>query len=345
MKGIVAALTGLAIFALVVLAVLLVRPQASPHGTPAGAAAPARLPGASVDSTDFDTYAEQGRKLKNTPASWRGTKPDGDLREDAKHNLIVDDGVRRRFEYFLSALGEDDLNVIRARLAAHLQAALSPKAAVQAWRLFQQYLGYREALRDLSSHGDSVEGLRATLGERQALRQRWFDAPTTEAFFGFQDRYARFALDRRAILENDQLSSAEKQTRLSDLEAQLPDHLRKLVTASRKPASVARHVAAMRADQVSEARIYQYRQQQLGEAAAQRLQNLDQQRNQWQQRYQDYRQQRQAIIDSGLAREDREAEIRRLRERLFSNNGQRRVRALDRIQARGDGDQLDAPPP
>jgi len=297
--------------------------------------APARTEAPTVESgagdSEFQDYVARGRKLGEEPASWRGTVPDGALREDEQGNLLVSEDVRRRFDYFLSALGEEELNVLRGRVAAHLQAALSATAARQAWDLFERYIGYRAALRELDEHDGSVAGMRRSLEERRALRDQWFSATTREAFFGFRDRYADFALQRRELLENDQLDPADKKARLQALEAGLPDDMREMVRASRRPAEVAEAVRRLREQDASEARIYQYREQRLGAEAAERLDDLDRRREQWRERYQAYQEQRRAIEDSGLAEEDREDAVQRLRASLFDETEQRRVRALDRI--------------
>ena len=300
-----------------------------PPATAARASAPA-TPDAVTQSV-FEDYVARGRKLDDTPPSWRGTVPDGELREDDRGNLIVSEQVRRRFDYFLSALGEEELNVLRARVAAHLKAALSETAARQAWTLFERYIGYRAALRDLNEHDGSVAGMRRSLDERRALRDQWFSATTGEAFFGFRDRYAEFALQRREILENNRLDQAEKATRLETLEARLPDDMREMVRASRRPAEVAETVSTLREEGASEAEIYQYREQRLGADAAERLNDLDRRRARWRERYQAYLDQRRAIQDSGMADEDRQAAVQRLRQSMFDEAEQRRVRALDRI--------------
>ena len=54
-------------------------------------------------------------------------------------------------------------------------------------------------------------------------------------------------------------------------------------------------------------------------------------REEWRERYQAYQEQHRAIEDSGLAEEDRDDAIQRLRASLFDEAEQRRVRALDRI--------------
>ena len=94
---------------------------------------------------------------------------------------------------------------------------------------------------------------------------------------------------------------------------------------------VAEAVRQLREQGAPEARVYQYREQRLGAEAAERLGELDRRREAWRERYQAYQAQRRAIEDSGLAEEDREDAIQRLRASLFDEAEQRRVRALDRI--------------
>ena len=282
--------------------------------------------------SDFDTFAANGARLKSEPASWRGTEPDGALQLDDNGDLIVSEAVRRRFDYFLSALGEEDLNVLRARVAAHLKASLPPEAARQAWDLFERYTGYRAALRELDNPGNDPADLRRSLEERRALRRRWFDTEAREAFFGFRDRYDSFALDRRDILKDPTLSAQEKAARVQALEAGLAPELRAMMEATRRPVSVAAEVARLREQGASEARVYQLRERELGADAAQRLADLDRRRSQWQQRYDEYREQRETILHSGLAPEDRKAQVEALRARLFDEGELRRVEALDGIR-------------
>ncbi|MBU57883.1 MAG: lipase chaperone [Alcanivorax sp.] len=303
-------------------------PAPAPGAAPSGQGAGPAFQG----SSDFATFAARGAKLDGEPASWRGTEPDGELRVDDHGDLVVTEGVRRRFDYFLSALGEEDLNVLRGRVAAHLDTVLPPRAARQAWDLFERYTGYRAALRELESPDNDTAALRRSLEERQALRWRWFDAAAREAFFGFRDRYDRFALDRRAVLEDPSLSAAEKAARVEELEAGLPPDVREMVAASRRPVSVATEVARLREQGASEARVYQLRERELGAEAAERLADLDRRRAEWQRRYDEYREQRRAILDSGLAPADRDAQVEALRARLFDERERRRVEALDRIR-------------
>ncbi|MFT0138302.1 lipase secretion chaperone [Alcanivoracaceae bacterium MT1] len=281
----------------------------------------------------FEGYARRGRALSSTlPRSWRGTEPDGTLTEDGTGNLMVDEGLRRRFDYFLSALGEEDLETLKARLAADFQSHLSAPAAAQAWALLERYLDYNEALAELTAPEQTSEDLRQGLEQRRAVRARFFDAAISEALFGAEDRYTDFTLERRRLLEDETLDDSTRQQRLEALEAALPAELRQQVTAPHEPMAVNREVERMREAGASAGEIDRLRDARLGRKAADRLAELDQRRERWRNRYQDYSRQRQAILDSGLGGPDQQEEIRRLRERLFEATEQSRVEALDQLQ-------------
>ncbi|QJX01520.1 hypothetical protein HML84_01130 [Alcanivorax sp. IO_7] len=272
-----------------------------------------------------------GRQAGRRAGQLAGTEPDGELRVDDHGDLVVTEGVRRRFDYFLSALGEEDLNVLRGRVAAHLDTVLPPG---------------RPARRGICSSAIPATGRRCA---------SWRVRTTTPPPCGAAWKSARPCADagstpppgRRSSVSGPlrpfcpgpprgargpSLSAAEKAARVEELEAGLPPDVREMVAASRRPVSVATEVARLREQGASEARVYQLRERELGAEAAERLADLDRRRAEWQRRYDEYREQRRAILDSGLAPADRDAQVEALRARLFDERERRRVEALDRIR-------------
>jgi lipase chaperone LimK len=69
----------------------------------------------------------------------------------------------------------------------------------------------------------------------------------------------------------------------------------------------------------------------LGEAAARRLQQVDQAQAQWNEKYQNYRDQREQLASDGLSDTAFNEELVRLQEMLFEPQEVRRVQALDRL--------------
>lgn len=278
----------------------------------------------------FEAYLAAADDLAALPTSLDGTEVDGTLRADAQGNLLIENDIRRVFDYFLAALGEEDLAAIRSRIAAHLDGTLPPAAARQAWELFERYEAYGEATEQMPGHDATIAGMTEVLLRQQDLRQEWLGQEVAEAFFGFDDAYDHHTLARMQVAQNPDLSDAERAQRLAELEANLPAPLREVRERANLPVSVGEEVAMMREQGVSEYEIRAYREQSLGPAAAQRLEDLDRQRAEWDRRYTAYRAQHAEIMASGLSESDRETEIDRLRDTLFDEAERRRVQALDR---------------
>src|SRR5215470_16216138 len=74
------------------------------------------------------TAARVARPSVPPPASLAGTEVDGALEIDADGGLRVTRELRRYFDYFLSATGEEDEAAIRARIVAHAEPRLSARA-------------------------------------------------------------------------------------------------------------------------------------------------------------------------------------------------------------------------
>src|SRR5262249_46952091 len=106
-----------------------------------------RRPVAAVTRAGLVFGAAAPAPLPPPPASLDGTEVDGRLAVDAHGDLVVSPEVRRFFEYFLSASGEETDAVMRRRLEAAIDARVPPRAAAQARTLFAQFLAVREAAR------------------------------------------------------------------------------------------------------------------------------------------------------------------------------------------------------
>lgn len=283
--------------------------------------------------TELAHWVARGRALGERPASLSGTQVDGTLQVDGNGNLVIDLGLRRVFDYFLATVGEESLDEIRARLALYLQQNLPAAAARQAWDVLTQYLGYKDALAELPGHDGSYEGMRDSLQRQRDLRDTLLGPELADAFFRAEDDYADFALQHIDHLRDPDLTPQEKQQRTEALLSTLPDPIRDDIQSTGRPLQVEQSVQALREKGASADEIWHLREQQFGTAAAERLATLDAQRAQWQQRYERYRQQRAAIDNSALDDTDKAAEIIRLRAEQFSDAEQKRVAALDRIEA------------
>ncbi len=265
------------------------------------------------------------------PASLRGTEVDGALPVDANGNLVVGPAVRRFFDYFLSAAGEESEAALQTRLGAEIRARLDGAAAAQALDLLDRYMEYRARARDLGA--ERVADLDARLERVKQLRAEVFGADDARALFGDVEARDEVATAQRRVLSDPATSEDEKARQLVELEMQLPEDVRRARAASLAPLHLYREEARLRARGAPPEEIRAARQEAFGTEAADRLEELDRQRADWQQRVDDYRRERAAIeSDASLNEAERSAAVAALLARRFSEPERLRLQALDSLQ-------------
>lgn len=208
---------------------------------------------------------------------------DGIFRLDANGNLLISEDIRRIFDYFLAAAGEEPLRASVERLRAYIAAELPANAREQALVLLNQYLDYKRELvlleRDLPQMAN-LEALRQRETAVQALRARIFDSETQQAFFAREEAYNQFTLQRLAILQNSQLDDAGKAAAVDQLRNSLPAEMQDTVLPQLQN-ELRQQTAKLQAAGAKPEQIRQLRQQLVGAEATQRLEVLDQQRQTW----------------------------------------------------------------
>ncbi|MFZ6049454.1 lipase secretion chaperone [Pseudomonas sp. CR3202] len=270
------------------------------------------------------------------PASLAGTQVDGRFRVDASGNLLISEDIRRIFDYFLSTQGEESLASSIQRLRGHIAEQLAAPAEGQALALLDQYLDYKRQLvlleRDLPLLAD-LAALRQREAAVQALRARIFSIETHQAFFASEEAYNNFTLQRLAIQRDASLEPAAKAAAVDQLRSALPEELQAMV-ASQLQAELRAQVSALRAAGGDPEQVRQLRQQLVGAEATVRLESLDQQRRQWQQRLQAYLKEKSRIEASeGLSDSDKATAISRLEEEGFSPQERLRLQAASELAA------------
>ncbi|MDH4584329.1 lipase secretion chaperone [Pseudomonas sp. BN415] len=270
------------------------------------------------------------------PASLAGTDVDGRFHLDAAGNLLVTEDIRRIFDYFLSTQGEEPLSGSIQRLRGHITGQLDAPAEGQALALLDQYLDYKRQLvqleRDLPLLAD-LTALRQREAAVQALRARIFSADAHQAFFANEEAYNGFALQRLAIQRDTALDPAGKAAAIDQLRSTLPEALQAMA-ASQLQAELRAQVGALQAAGGTPEQVRQLRQQLVGAEATARLETLDQQRLQWQQRLQAYLTEKTRIEASeGLSAGDKSAAISRLEEEGFNPQERLRLQAAAELAA------------
>jgi lipase chaperone LimK len=301
-------------------------PIAVGRATALGVPAPVRA--TTIAATDPDPSGDPGAAPGRLPASLEGTEPDGAVQADASGHLIVDLELRRLFDHFLVASGEEPIAAMRARIIAVLRDRLPAAAAAEAIAILDRYLAYRDAARSLAPASDPAAGL----DQAHELRTRMFSPAVVQAFFAEEEAATYAALARRAVLQDGTLTAAERDRRLSELEAQTPAAVREARAAAIAPLDEMAREARMRAAGASAQQIAAARTAALGSDAEARLAELDEARAVWDSRLAQFRAERAALIaDAALDEAERRRRIDELLARSFSPTERIRVEALDRI--------------
>ncbi|MEK0364246.1 lipase secretion chaperone [Pseudomonas sp. CBC3] len=270
----------------------------------------------------------QTQATHRLPASFAGTEVDGRLRTDSHGELIIDGDIRRVFDYFLASIGEESIDASVTRLRRHVEEQLSQPAEGQALRLLGQYLDYKRQLLILEKDHvllADLNAMRERLSAVRLLRAGIFDGHVHQAFFGSDEASDSFTLGRLAIRHDSTLDAAAKGAAIDRLRDSLPADL--LVTlVPQLQAELREQTQALQASGATAGELRRLRQQVVGSAATERLEKLDQKRQQWQQRVAAYLEEKALVENSrGLGETEKRAAIERLAAERFDENERKRL--------------------
>ncbi|WP_437804245.1 lipase secretion chaperone [Sorangium sp. So ce693] len=268
--------------------------QAAPSGRSNGAARVGRketLPALSVAPSP--TRLRQALSVSRPPAaprpstnaappSLRGTDVDGAVTVDERGDLVVGPELLGLFDYFLSATGEEPAPAIRGRIVAAIRERAAGPAAEQAIALLDRYLGYREAAAGARVEQEADPAAR--LAALRETRRAWFGEEAAERLFGDEEREIEAAIEESRILADEALSPEERDARIADVEAALPEPVREAREAATRPLAQQAEEQALRDAGASDEEMHAHRVATVGPEAADRLAELDRQRAAWRQR-------------------------------------------------------------
>lgn len=281
--------------------------------------------------------------LEQLPNSLQGTEVDGELEVDAGGHLKITNGVRRVFDYFLSTMGEESLETILARIKAYIRHKLPPMAAGEAEALLDKYIAYKRGLENVRQAQPMADGsidvnaVRNQMQQVQALRTQYFTPEVITAFFGDEDAYDRYTLDRLDVMQNKGLSPAQRAQQLAALEAQLPTSIRDSMKTVNQYQNLESLTSDWKQRGGSAAELRQIRENLVGAEAADRLETLDKDRANWGQRMDSWYAERDAILaNKNLSEIDRQRQLTELRNSRFGADERLRVESLERMRDRGE---------
>ena len=273
------------------------------------------------------------------PPSLEGTHIPMGMLVDESGNLIVDQNLRRFFDYFLTLDGEEPLETILARIKEMIRNYLPESAQPRAIEILYQYVELKKEEIALAARLDAdfkASGERADIAYMKRsirdLRASNLDPEVYEGFFGEEDRRDEYTIARIEIQQDESLTEAEKAEALKAIEQYLPESDRQYLAEEREIREVYNAVDAAKAQGASEAEIFHIRSRAFGAEAAERYAAADKELDAWDSRVAVYREQRKAILETDAYSEsDKEAEIQALREQHFEGNELKRIPVIDQM--------------
>lgn len=276
--------------------------------------------------------------LENLPRSLQGTEVDGEIIIDENKQLVVTEGLRRLFDYFLSALGEEDEAVIYARVESYIRSHTPEPAASQAMKIFDQYIAYLKAIPAIESRYGNLQlqatkngelDLNVVAQQRQdvaKLRQQHFDKATITAFFGAEDAYDDYSIAMVKINQDKQMSDAQKEAAKQDYISRMPDNATKANIAQQANLNeLITRTEQLQAKGATAEELYNMRRELVGAPAAARLAQVDQQDAHFDQRFQQYQAQKQQLLSQNADKAQAQTQINQIEQQLFNETERKRL--------------------
>ena len=264
--------------------------------------------------------------------TFRFSSVDGAIKVDGHNHLIIDEDLRHWFDFYLSAIGEIDINKITLLMEKEINALPSP-GKEQAHNIMNQYLAYKrelaqyenQELRSVDGNHD-IEQLSNRLDWQMRLRRQHLDDNVVESFWKKDEIIDSYALEKLKIRNSD-ISEADKEEQLEALENSLPEELysfkQELYIASNLLEKEKELAESSNPTELRNLRI-----EEVGIEAADRLAEVDKSQQEWQLKVLAYRNEVQKISDSeGISNIDKEELISEYREENFSNTEILRLKA------------------
>lgn len=296
-------------------------------------------PEAMLDIINKDISDKDIKSLINTlPSSLSDASPPSKLDVDAEGNLIINMKIKHLFEFYLTAIGEENLDIIILRIKESLKSQLKDQSLITANEILEGYLQYRNNIANIKnqyteSHDSeefSMTLIKNMKDEIIQSRSAFLSQEVSEVFFTHEDEYDIYMMSRIEIGGNSNYSAEYKLELIQDLEDQAPSW----ITSASKRSNI---VAINRLNELnlikegaSESDIYDYRVSTFGQEIADKKNELDIKRNNWKNKINLHKKSVQRIMESDQYTESEKSTlINNLRDDNFQGSEKRRAIALD----------------
>jgi lipase chaperone LimK len=288
-----------------------------------------------IPNTEYENYQSKYGPLA---PSLRGTKIPGYFELDPSGHLVVTPSIKSVIEYFLSALGEESIEVAVARIEEYFSKHLTEPATTDAIDILAQYIHYKEALVDLEQIS-SERNAASTSGHdylelfrlRNEIRLNSLSPEVYEAFFLTEEKLDIYAARVLELKMESRSESKDITDELQKLEDLLPEEER----AIRSEERTRQQISHAKAQGATEEELYTMRANAYGHEAAVRFAKAESKAHEWNKRYLEYSIKKTQILASeGLSEKDKEEEITILKASLFSEYERKRLATLDLMNSK-----------
>jgi lipase chaperone LimK len=237
---------------------------------------------------------------------------------DKDGDLVLDEVALTSLQQAFQAVENVD-GAMLEELKLYVQAGLSGETGAQAAEILEGYVRYRNSLAEAEAEWSSQQDLSPNqrLERTIALRRQYIDPVTASQLFASEDAHQRYLIAMEDIRSDTALTEPEREQAL----AQVREDLRRgtlLVDSSDGPIA-----SQLRTDRehwqqlgVTDKTLRHLEQQSLGLVAARDLAGSDP--HDWQRRYRQFDQEREAVLRAGLAEDEKQRQIEGLVDTYFT---------------------------
>lgn len=272
-------------------------------------------------AVDEPYTANAGGAIPRPEHPYRDTVVDGDVSLDAEGHFLPNQNALRLFDYFFIESGRLPDAEIEQQIRDWLASRLEQPALAEAEAFLDQYLQLRLLAEQAYNEGAMPGDPMARLQLIRQLQQQAFGPELAEQLYGeeYRRQHAR-VLRMQALAAGDQVDPTQG---LSQAENRVYQRTQSVLAAS-----------TMTAEAEDETALWEQRSEAYGYDAAYRLAELDERRARWDARMAQYREALAALdSEADLSQPEREQRAEDLLEAHFNATEQRRVKALQRIDA------------
>ncbi|OTG99795.1 lipase secretion chaperone [Acinetobacter sp. ANC 4973] len=292
-----------------------------------------------------DNFLTANNSMKSVQAkafmgkSQQDTEINCQLRLDQTNRLIVNEQTRNCFEYFITQYGEKDLKQIKTDFKTYIEQSYQEPARAQILDLWNRYMDYREKLGHLQTPNidkDDAKYYQSIFADMKNLRKQLFSNYEIEGLFGTEDTYHEYTLNRMTVLDDKNLTEAQKAEKLKNLFNQLPEDWKENLQQLNKLEDLRKLTTDIKARGGSAEEIHQMRTNLVGPEVTQRLETLDTERSDWKNKVNGYLNERDNVMKSGMSDDAKQKAVQQLRQQHFNKSEEQlRVSTFESIHDQG----------